>query len=219
VLSELPGRSLLADHGATLSFADGRAAGSDGCNRYGTPYTLNGANLSFGDQGIATRMACPPDVMQQSEAFLASLAAVRSYRVQDGRLQLLSASGSALASFDAQSQELAGTSWRVTSLNNGRQAVTGVLAGTELTLEFTADGRVAGSAGCNRYSGGYTAEGTSIRIGPAAATRRMCASPERIMEQEQQFLKALETVSTMRREGDRMELRTADGALAIALAK
>jgi heat shock protein HslJ len=39
------------------------------------------------------------------------------------------------------------------------------------------------------------------------------------MEQEQQFLKALETVATMRMEGDRFELRTADGALAVTLTK
>jgi heat shock protein HslJ len=35
VLAELPGRALLSDHGITLRFEDGRAAGSDGCNRYG----------------------------------------------------------------------------------------------------------------------------------------------------------------------------------------
>jgi heat shock protein HslJ len=47
----------------------------------------------------------------------------------------------------------------------------------------------------------------------------MCASPAGVMEQEQQFLKALETVTTARMEGDRLELRTATGALAATLAK
>jgi heat shock protein HslJ len=39
------------------------------------------------------------------------------------------------------------------------------------------------------------------------------------MEQEQQFLKALGTVATARLEGERLELRTATGALAATLAK
>lgn len=220
VLSELPGRTLLAERSVTLRFEEGRAAGSDGCNRFGSPYRHEGANLSFGDKGVATQMACPPEVMQQAEAFRASLAATRSYRLAgDGRLQLLSADGAVLASLAPQPEGLAGSEWRVTGYHNGRQAVTSVLADTELSMLFAADGRVSGSAGCNRYTAGYSVEGTALRIGPAAATRRMCASPAGIMEQEQQFLKALETVATMRREGDRLELRTADGALAVSLAK
>jgi len=40
-----------------------------------------------------------------------------------------------------------------------------------------------------------------------------------VMEQEQQFLKALETVATVSQEGNRLELRRADGALAVTLAR
>jgi heat shock protein HslJ len=36
------------------------------------------------------------------------------------------------------------------------------------------------------------------------------------MEQEQAFLQALTRVATMRMEGDRLELRAADGALMVA---
>jgi heat shock protein HslJ len=220
VLADLPGRSLVAGHGVTLRFEEGRALGSDGCNRYGSPFTRSGAALSFGDGGIATQMACPPEVMQQVEAFRASLAGTRSYRLaEDGHLQLVSADGTVLASFAPQSASLAGTSWQVTGFNNGRQAVGSTLMGSDLVMLLAADGRVGGSAGCNRYSSSYTADGSALRIGPAAATRRMCVEPAQIMEQEQQFLKALETVATMRHEGDRLELRTSEGALAVTLAK
>jgi heat shock protein HslJ len=220
VLSELPGRTLLAGRSVTLGFEDGRAAGSDGCNRYGSPYTQSGPALSFGDRGIATQMACPPEVMQQAEAFRASLAGTRSHRIAgNGHLQLLAADGTVLVSFAPQPSQLAGTSWQVTGFNNGRQAVVSVLTGTELTMEFGTDGRVSGYAGCNRYHAGYTVDGAALRIGPAAATRRMCVDPEQAMEQEQQFLKALESVATLRMEGDRLELRTADGALAVTADK
>jgi heat shock protein HslJ len=78
---------------------------------------------------------------------------------------------------------------------------------------------VAGSAGCNNFTAPYKLEGEKLAIGPAAATRRMCASPDRVMEQEREFLQALATVATARFEGERLELRTAGGQLAAVLTK
>jgi heat shock protein HslJ len=202
-----------------LRFDAGRASGTDGCNRYSSPYTTKGSGLEFGADGASTQMACPPDVMQQAAAYRSGLSAARSYRVEGGRLQLLGPDGAVLATLVPQPQALAGTSWRVTGYNNGRQAVVSVLAGTTLTLAFAPDGRVSGSAGCNHYSAKYTFAGESLGFGPAATTRKMCADHERVMEQEQQFLKALETVASARQEGDRLELRTANGALAVALTR
>lgn len=218
VLSSLPGRTLVPGEKPTLRFDGGRASGTDGCNRYTTAYTSTGARLKFDAAGAATMMACAPEIMDQARAFTASLEATRSYRVGEGGLQLLGQDGAVLASLAAQSQALAGTSWRVTGYNNGRQAVVSVLAETQLTLVFAADGRVSGSAGCNNFMGTFTVSGSSLQFGPAATTRMMCPQPG-VMEQEQQFLKALETVATVRQEGNRAELRTADGALAASLLK
>jgi heat shock protein HslJ len=164
-------------------------------------------------------MACAPAVMKHAEAFMGALAGARSFRIEGGQLQLLSGSGAVLATLAPQSQSLAGTAWQVTGFNNGKQAVVSVLTGTTLTMAFSADGRVSGSAGCNRFTTAYTADGQKLTFGPAAATRMMCTRPEGVMEQEQQFIKALETVATARFEGDRLELRTAAGALAATLAK
>jgi heat shock protein HslJ len=218
VLSSLPGRSLVEGAAATLRFEDGRVSGTDGCNRYATSYTVDGSKLNFGAAGAATMMACPPAIMEQARAFTSSLAATSSHRIEAGQLQLLGPDGAVVASFAAQSQALAGTSWRVTGYNNGRQAVVSVLAGTELSLAFAADGRVSGSAGCNNFMGTYIVSGPALKLGPAATTRKLCAQPG-VMEQEQQFLKALESVATIRHEGDRAELRTSDGALALHLLK
>jgi heat shock protein HslJ len=218
VLASLPGRTLVSGEKPTLRFDAGGASGTDGCNRYSTSYTSTGGKLKFDAAGAATMMACAPEVMEQARAFTSSLGATSSYRIADGGLQLLGKDGAVLAGFEAQSRELAGTSWKVTGYNNGRQAVVSLLAGTQVTLTFAADGRVSGSAGCNNFMGTYTVSGSALRFGPAAATRRMCAAPG-VMEQEQQFLKALETVATVRQEGNRAELRTADGALAVSLLK
>jgi heat shock protein HslJ len=113
-----------------------------------------------------------------------------------------------------QSSDLAGTSWEVTGYNNGKQAVVSVTLGTTLTAEFGAGGTLSGNAGCNDYTASYKTEGKKISIGPAATTRKMCAEPPNIMEQEMQYLQALSTAATYRIDGSNMELRTADGALA-----
>jgi heat shock protein HslJ len=217
VLSELPGRTLVPGSSVTLRFEDGRASGSDGCNRYGVAYSTSGSKFKVEPGGMSTQMACAPELMQQATAFMASLTGAQAYRVDSGQLQLLGADGAVLARFAAQPEGLAGTAWLVTGFNNGRQAVVSVLNDTELTMEFSTDGRVAGSAGCNRYTGSFKQDGKALSFGPTAATRRMCVGPEGVMEQEQLFLKALETVATARLEADRLELRTADGALAVTL--
>lgn len=219
VLASLPGHALLADAVPTAQFAGGRVQGTDGCNRYFAPYTRTGATLQVGERGGMTMMACPPAVMKQAEAFMKALTGARGYRVADGRLQLLAADGAVLAILAAQPKSLAGTSWRVTAYNNGKQAVVSTLTGTHLSMAFSNDGRVSGSAGCNTFNGPYTADGAKLSFGPAATTRRMCARPEGVMEQEQRFLAALRTVATARFEGDRLELRTADGALAATLTR
>ena len=219
VLSALPGRTLVTEVNATLHFDTGRAVGTDGCNRYAVPYSVTGSSVRFEAAGVSTQMACPPDVMQQASAFMSSLTDARRYRLVGGELQLLAADGTPLAILAPQPQELAGTSWRVDSYNNGAQAVVSVLNDTTLTLAFSGDGKASGSAGCNSYFGAYALSGSTLKFGPLATTRKMCAEPQRVMEQEQQFLKALGTVATAKQEGDRLELRTADGALALSLAR
>ena len=219
VLSSLPGRTLEPGTIVTLRFEAGRAGGVDGCNRYVTSYTAEGATLRLLANGASTQMACPRPVMLQAVVYMQSLADTNSYRVEGGHLRLLGADGAVLATFAPQPQGAAGTEWRVTGYNNGKQAVVSVLAETTLTLAFAADGKVSGSAGCNRYMGTYAQSGESLKFGPSATTRKMCAQPEGVMAQEQAFLKALQSVATARQEGDRLELRAADGALAVSLAR
>ena len=93
VLVDLPGVSLATDAPATVRFDDGRAAGSDGCNRFTVGYTARGGTIDFPQRAAATQMACPPPIMKQADAFLAALTGARSYRIAQGRLQLLAADG------------------------------------------------------------------------------------------------------------------------------
>jgi heat shock protein HslJ len=217
VLSTLAGRAPVAAQ-PTARFEGGRVQGTDGCNRYNAPYSTNGSAIEVGTRGATTQMACSPEVMKQAGAFMAAMTGAKTYRVSAAELQLLAADGIVLASFAAQSQSLAGTSWRATGINNGKGAVASLVADSKVTMNFAADGKVSGSAGCNNYTASYQADGGKLRFTPAAATRRMCGAPG-VMEQERAFLKALESVATMRMEADRLELRTAENALAAILVR
>jgi len=124
-----------------------------------------------------------------------------------------------VATFAAQNRALSGTTWTVTGYNNGKQAVVSALAGSTLTLIFGEDGRLSGSAGCNTYTTSYEVSDQSLRIGQIASTRMLCNEPAGVMEQETRFLQALGTVATYRSDGERLELRTGDGALAVTAAR
>jgi len=217
VLAQLTGHRLVPNSTVTLRFDQGRVSGTDGCNRYSLPYSTDGTALTIQRVGISTQMACPPDLTQQAEAYIENLTAASSYRLSGEDLEILGVDGKTLARFAPQPQGLAGTSWHVTGYNNGKQAVVSVTVGSNVTMAFGTDGRVSGSAGCNNYTASYTNDGAALKFGPAAATRRMCVTPEGVMEQEQQFLQALETVTTARQEGERLELRGDRGQLVVSL--
>ena len=84
--------------------------------------------------------------------------------------------------------KITGTSWQVESIDQE-----GVIDDSEVTLLFPEEGRVAGSAGCNRYFGSVTVDANSISFGNAGAT--MMACPEARMKQEQRFMDALNNIS------------------------
>ncbi|MDP1876028.1 MAG: META domain-containing protein [Actinomycetota bacterium] len=58
------------------------------------------------------------------------------------------------------------------------------------TITFAADGTVSGSAGCNRFAGTYSTDGSAISIGPLATTLMACE--ENIMNAEATFLVRLQ---------------------------
>ena len=117
------------------------------------------------------------------------------------------------------SETLSDTAWNVLAYANDEQVVVGVLDGTQINARFDADGRVTGSAGCNDYFAGYQTDDQSITIGHAAATRRFCAEPQGIMEQEAGVLAAMQSVLVFRLDGDEVHLYDADGALTLKLAR
>jgi heat shock protein HslJ len=219
VLTTLNGAPVGIGTPITLNLEETKLSGTDGCNNYGGSYTVNATKFSIDKNLFSTLMACPDTIMQRARAYITALTQSAAFKIDGQQLTLSDAGGKALASFARQSSELGGSSWLVTGYNNGKQAVVSVALRSTLTADFGADGRLSGSAGCNTYIATFEAPGKSLKIGPVASTPKFCADPAGVMEQETQYLKALGTATTYRIDADKLELRSADGALAASLAR
>jgi heat shock protein HslJ len=68
-------------------------------------------------------------------------------------------------------EELVGPIWTLTTLEGEP-----LLAGASITAQFSEDGSLGGSAGCNSYSAPHELDGNKLSIGPAISTM-MPASP------------------------------------------
>jgi heat shock protein HslJ len=76
--------------------ADGKFATTIGCNRMMGAAKVEGTAMSIGSLA-ATRMACPEPLMKLENAWGVALEAVRSYKIEDGKLRLLDGTGAELA--------------------------------------------------------------------------------------------------------------------------
>jgi len=215
LLSELNNQAVLPGTQPSLFFEKDSLHGSDGCNQFSGSYTTDGKRITIGEDIASTMMACEEPIMQQASAYITALTQAATYRVTNQELILLDASGKTLVNFTPQNRELSGTSWIVTGYNNGNQAVVSPILGSTLIVDFSSGGKLSGSAGCNNYTAAYEVSEENLRISSIAVTRMTCAEPEGVMEQESWFLKALEMAVTYRMEGDKLEMRTAENALAV----
>lgn len=109
--------------------------------------------------------------------------------------------------------QLEGTTWRATAFSDGMGGTLSPIAGSELTAVFE-EGLVSGSSGVNTFRGGYAVDGNSISIDPLATTL-MAGDPE-LMDQEAAYVAALQSASSFSINGNRLELRGADGGLAVS---
>jgi heat shock protein HslJ len=218
LLDELNGQKLFPGSTITAQFSvEGKVSGSAGCNRYSGSFVINAKNIKFTTPMAATRMMCEADIIDQETAFFNALGDVSLYNIDSSQLIFSNSANTQRLKFRPQSQDLAGTSWQVLTHNNGKQAVVNVISGTTLTAEFGKNGQVAGSSGCNTFSGAYQVNGNQINIGPLGSTKKNCNSPEGVMEQETQYLLALQTADNYIIQGHSLELRTQSGALAVKL--
>lgn len=110
-----------------------------------------------------------------------------------------------------------GTRWALTGYHSGGQLIA-PLAGTTVTLEFSKDNSITGSAGCNRYLAGYVLKGTKITIGQAVSTEMYCMGSD-VMEQEQAYLALLSQAASVTSGDDRLTFTDAQGTPILSFAR
>ena len=159
-------------------------------------------------------MACPGLAGQVGRRVTEALGRVESYAVSGMTLDLRDSRGPALGYHEGRAS-LDGA-WDVTSVLYD-DGIRSVIAGTELTARFAANGHLSGSSGCNTFRGRYVVSGDRLSIQPLASTRRACTGPLGAQAQERGYVAALESAVRFEQAGSRLTLFNTKGQMAVTL--
>lgn len=214
--------TLLQGTAITLNFsADNRVSGNAGCNTYSGGYQAQANTLKI-ETLVTTVRACetPAGVMEQETQYLAALQNAATYEIAGDTLTTRDADGAMqVVARKREPVTLTNTAWNVVNINNGQQAVVGLIENIKITLNFGADGTVSGNAGCNNFTGSYESGDGTLQVGPLASTKIFCASPSGVMDQEAQFLAALQNAATYEIANDQLTIRDTEGAMQVVAAR
>ena len=187
IIESVGGQATAGPRQPTIAFGDdGRVSGFGGCNGYGGGYTQNGAKITF-TPIISTMMACTAgSTMQVESAIGAALRGDATYAINgDGKLVINSANGTEIVAGRPAAIALTGTSWTVDGIGG-----VAVVAGSEPSITFTADGQINGTTGCNRFFGSYAQEGSKLSFSGVGMTKMACMG-DGLMQQESTFASIL----------------------------
>lgn len=191
---------VVSDTPPSIAFLDeGSLGGNASCNRMMGSYEHGEVQ---GEISIAlggtTMMMCPEELMLQERSIQELLPKVTSYTVADDTLTLTTDDGKTIVASRADQQaaaeatsELVGPEWMIEDIDGK-----GVIDDSPASIEFMADGKLAGNASCNRMMGSFEkgeAEG-EVSLEVAGTTRMMC--PEALMNQENSLLEMLPKVTS-----------------------
>ena len=175
---------------------DGTANIQADCNMVQASYTTDNSNIAI-TLGASTMAACPSDSLESQ--FLSQLGNAAIYFIEGGNLYLdlpadsgtmqFTPQGSAASQPGTPAGEADGSTLYLASFG-AQGAEQPVLAGTQITASFS-DIQVTGNAGCNNYSGTLTPVDDHFTVGQLITTRKQCAEPAGVMEQEQAYLAGL----------------------------
>lgn len=193
---------------AGMSIAgDGRINGTGGCNTFvGVAEVSLVHKTIFIGQLTSTLKGCAEDVMRQEIGFTAALRQANLWELEpkENKLHLMDEAGTRLLSFVADPVEekpaeektevllpaIIGPEWVVEDIRKR-----GIIDRSHMTMIIGADGRIAGSAGCNRYFGQVSVSEGAIETRAVSSSRRACYG-EALQKQEANFLRALDSART-----------------------
>ena len=201
---------VLPDTRLTVNYLVERYAGSGGCNWYLGVYSTDGSSLRMQTPATTWALCESAEIMQQEGFFLDSLVNVTEYRMEGDKLAAYTVENQRMLTLvPAQPVPLEGTTWDLKFIYNGKEWQP-VIPGSTVTAQFDGD-QLSGSAGCNSYNATVTIEGETMTISDAASTRKACADPEGVMDQETLYLSTLSSVTGYQGAGYALSLVDADG--------
>ena len=195
--------------GGKITFkVDGtQAGGSAACNLYGGTIQVDGSTVAINALSM-TEMACEENLMAAESAYLAALP----------RVTTVARSGSSLLLTGPQVElrftliphvanaNVVGTTWILDSLITG-EAVSSTI-GERVTLQFSADGRLAASTGCRNVTGSYTISEGQVQVTLDPYDTIACAAE--VGDQDAHILGVLSNEFGVSVDGDRLTLTAGD---------
>ncbi len=112
---------------------------------------------------------------------------------------------------ETEQVNVTGTIWAATTINGQS-----IIEGSEVLLGI-APGRIGGFSGCNTYFGPVETNRNEVAVGPIGSTRIACA--EELMNQETEFLGALESAATVSIENDEMTVYNDAGDIILTFSR
>ncbi len=177
-------RQLVEGTRIRLRFEERSLNANAGCNHLSGEYTVDGTALVVGQLAM-TEMACLPAARAEQDTWLAALLSSRPTVTVRGDTLVLSGESIEVTLLDREvadpDRALVGPRWRVESVIRG-DAASSTPGGTEAHFTFTADGRVSGSTGCNRFTGAYEAAADTIAFSQVAMTKMACSGEVNALE-------------------------------------
>jgi heat shock protein HslJ len=149
----------------------------------------------------------PEGILEQETAYIQALRSSATYRLTDGRLEIIDARGETILVF-AQKDEfgtdpgaLLGTVWRLVSMDGESLS-----EGPAFTLAFYSEDILGGHAGCRDYLATYQATGDDLTLLIEAMFDAGCRVEDADLEQEAQFLGVLAPKADLRLSAGQLEI-------------
>ena len=211
----------------TLVFLDDyRAAGIAACRDYLATYGASEGRIGFPQMSMvrSSYPSCSDEIRRLEGRFTTDLSRARDYSVDkdagSSRLMIRTSRGKTLT-FEPllpAVESIADGNWvlkafvkvHVTESGWRHLRVTNLRPGSKVTMSFEEDG-VFGSAGCNSYSAQHSIGDEEITFTSPGVTRRVCATPDGVMQQETRFLNLLPSLTKFHIYGDRLFIFTGEG--------
>lgn len=202
---------VIPDTSPYLQFTGSEVSGDTGCNSFSGTVEIGADGTITVGVLRTTLMGCDPLRSAQETDIHHALSVADGWAVE-GTTAWLWAEGFTVMELSMASTTLPGSQWSVTSINNGHGGVQSVVATSHPTLMFDEGDHLSGSTGCNNMTATYQAGRETLAIGPVGTTRRLCATPSGIMEQEQNMINALANTTSYAITGDTLRLFDETGA-------